>query len=135
MNQQNPMNRTGRAESASLEAMTGNVIVAALQDLFFLAPIRTAVSNRGAELVWAQDAARARESLAAAALVILDLNAKPLQPLALIEAAKAAGVPVLAFVPHVQVDLRQQALDAGADAVVARSTFVSQLPELLGRWA
>ena len=51
--------------------------------------------------------------------------------LAMIQAAKTAGIEVLAFVPHVQAELKKQALDAGADKVVARSNFAQHLNSAL----
>lgn len=68
-------------------------------------------------------------------LIILDLNYSAADPLALISALKAdpatAGIPIFAFVSHVQTQLRQQAVDAGCDTVVPRSVFAGKLPELL----
>jgi hypothetical protein len=43
----------------------------------------------------------------------------------------AAGLYVLAFWPHMNVDLRAQALEAGVDRVVANSAFMRLLPTLL----
>ncbi|MFC1975576.1 hypothetical protein ACFLXQ_04185 [Chloroflexota bacterium] len=39
--------------------------------------------------------------------------------------------PVLGFGPHVDLELRQQALDTGCDAVVGRSAIATQLPQLV----
>ena len=73
------------------------------------------------------------------AVVILDLNYKEGEPLKLISIlignAMTSGIPLLGYVSHVQVDLRQAAQDLGCDVVVARSAFVQNLPELLGRFA
>ena len=41
--------------------------------------------------------------------------------------------PVIAFVPHVAAELRQQAAGAGADQVLTRSRFSDQLPQILQR--
>lgn len=41
-------------------------------------------------------------------------------------------VQVVAFGPHVQLELRARALAAGADRVLANSAFVNALPSLLG---
>lgn len=38
---------------------------------------------------------------------------------------------IVAFGPHVRADLFTMARDAGADEVLARSAFVTRLPELL----
>jgi len=40
-------------------------------------------------------------------------------------------IPILCFGPHVEIDKMQAAKKAGANEVVARSRFVTQLPELL----
>ncbi|HLN60631.1 MAG TPA: hypothetical protein VK464_03695, partial [Symbiobacteriaceae bacterium] len=54
-----------------------------------------------------------------------------------IRRSKAAGIPVLAFGPHVDLTLRERALVAGATKVVAKSkltaSFVDLLAELLPR--
>lgn len=42
-----------------------------------------------------------------------------------------AGLYVLAFGPHMNLELRAKALDAGADRVVANSAFMRVLPTLL----
>jgi predicted metal-dependent hydrolase len=42
---------------------------------------------------------------------------------------------VVSYGPHVDLDLRQQALEAGCDAVVARSAIANSLPSLLERYA
>ncbi|MCC7371301.1 MAG: hypothetical protein IT306_22985 [Chloroflexi bacterium] len=45
--------------------------------------------------------------------------------------AATAGLYVLAFGPHMNQTLRSQALEAGADRVVANSAFMRMLPTLL----
>ncbi|RME70723.1 MAG: DUF309 domain-containing protein [Chloroflexi bacterium] len=47
---------------------------------------------------------------------------------------KAAHVPVLGFGPHVDLQLRARALEAGCTAVVARSAIVQQLPQLVQKY-
>lgn len=42
-----------------------------------------------------------------------------------------AGLYVLAFGPHMNLELRAKALEAGADRVVANSAFMRLLPTLL----
>jgi hypothetical protein len=44
-------------------------------------------------------------------------------------------VPILAYGPHVDLELRQRALDAGCDAVVGRSAVASNLSSLVEKWA
>lgn len=73
-----------------------------------------------------------------AALVILDLNHKKIDAVEWLKGFKGnpatAKVPVLGFLSHVQVDLKQKAVEARCDLVVPRSIFSAQLPELLSRY-
>jgi CheY-like chemotaxis protein len=67
-------------------------------------------------------------------LLILDLTAvKPGWEDAIAK-AKQAGVPVLAYGPHVNVDAREAALRAGCDEVVANSKLKVDLPNLLAKY-
>lgn len=72
------------------------------------------------------------------ALVIADLNHKKVDTLAWIARFKkdeaTRRVPVLAFLSHVQVDLKAKAAAAGCDLIVPRSVFSDQLPQLLARY-
>jgi CheY-like chemotaxis protein len=98
-------------------------LLTAVEDLFFLVQIQDAAKRAG----WTLTPVRTASEITDAKIIIIDLNASALQPLALIAAAKTLGIEVLAFVPHVQVELKQQALAAGADRVVARSNFSQHL--------
>lgn len=66
------------------------------------------------------------------ALVLVDLEIGP-DAIGLIEQAKQhdPAPPVLAWGPHVAVDLLKQAGEAGADQVLARGSFTSQLPQII----
>ncbi len=44
-----------------------------------------------------------------------------------------AGTTTIGFVPHVRVDLKNQALEAGCGVVLARSVFAEKLPGLLAK--
>lgn len=71
------------------------------------------------------------------ALIVIDLNYSPAQPLELIQALKAdpatKSIHLLSFVSHVQTDLRAAAVKAGCDTVVPRSQFAQTLPMLLSQ--
>ena len=71
-------------------------------------------------------------------LVVVDLNHKKVNTLAWIAQIKKDAVtrrvPVLAFLSHVQVDLKAKAAAAGCDLIVPRSVFSDQLPQLLVRY-
>ncbi len=63
-------------------------------------------------------------------LLLADLEAGE-SALTAIRAAKGAGIPALAFGPHVDLTLREKALQAGATKVVAKSKLTSSFPELV----
>jgi len=72
-------------------------------------------------------------------LIILDLNANSVQPLDLITRLKdhpeTKEVSLIAYLSHVQGELKQQAHEAGADMVMTRSAFSQNLPQILKRHA
>jgi len=107
-------------------------LLAVLDDLFFTVKIQDAAKRAGFTATVVKDADRAVE-LAPANLVVVDLNCKSLDPIALIQRLKEKQATVMAFVPHVQVELKQRALQAGADSVSARSVFDRDLAAILQR--
>jgi CheY-like chemotaxis protein len=112
-------------------------VAAACADLIFGARVRAAAEAAGwqALLISPRDAAANRIRTELPRLVLLDLDARWLDAVALIAALKAdpatAAIPVVAFASHVRTDALAAAREAGADRVLARSAFVRQLPELL----
>ncbi len=70
-------------------------------------------------------------------VVVLDLNLGSRTPMAVLEAIRdnpeLAGTTTIGFVPHVRVDLKNQALEAGCGVVLARSVFAEKLPGLLAK--
>jgi PleD family two-component response regulator len=113
-------------------------IVAVLNDLMFTVKIQNVAKRANLEPVfvqsWKQVTDLAEDSPSA---IILDLNYAEAKPLDLISALKGnektRKIPLLGYVAHVQVDVRQAAQTRGCDVVVARSAFVQNLPELLQR--
>jgi PleD family two-component response regulator len=113
------------------------MILAAVADLMFSSRIRAAAGASGADVRFVRTAhdvlndARSRRP----SLVLLDLNAAQLSPVDTIARLKAdvetSGIRIVGFVSHVQGDLIAAARAAGIDEVLARSAFVSRLPELL----
>lgn len=69
-------------------------------------------------------------------MVIVDLNSNAVNAVDLIGRLRSAeglkGLSIVAFVSHVQGELKQQAQDAGA-MVLARSAFSANLPQILRR--
>ncbi|HEU0120661.1 MAG TPA: response regulator [Bryobacteraceae bacterium] len=113
-------------------------IVAVLDDLFFTVKIMDAAKRAGLEIVFVKDEekvlALAREL---PALIIFDLNAHCVNAVDLIQQLKrqpeTKELSLIGFVSHVQIDLKQRAQAAGADAVLPRSTFSTNLPAILKR--
>jgi CheY-like chemotaxis protein len=73
------------------------------------------------------------------ALVLLNVGSPILDWEHLVDHAKNESqwrqVPIVAYGPHVDLELRQRALDAGCDAVVARSAIGGNLASLVKKWA
>ncbi len=67
--------------------------------------------------------------------VLIDLDVPEAAELIRQVKAHDAGVPVVAFGSHVATDVLQNAGEAGADAVLPRSAFTAQLPQLLRQLA
>ena len=113
------------------------MIVAAVDDLLFSSRIRNSARHAGVACVFARspeavlDAVRANRP----SLVLIDLDAQRIQPLEALARlrgdAGTAGVRTLGFVSHVHASLIQAAREAGGGEVVARSTFVAALPDLV----
>jgi CheY-like chemotaxis protein len=113
------------------------MILAAVDDLMFGSRIKAAAHGVGADVAFVRDAAgaveKARESRPT--LILLDLNARGLDPMGLLALLKSdrdlAGIRTVGFVSHVQADVIAAARAAGIDEVMARSAFVARLPQLL----
>ena len=71
------------------------------------------------------------DAVAGNALLIVQLDGPRERWLALITAAKVAGVPVLAFGRHTDAETLRAARQAGADKVVPNSQLVTEMPELV----
>lgn len=73
------------------------------------------------------------------ALILVELSS-PVIPwpdwvASLKSSAATRRVPVVAFGPHTDLALRERAIDAGCDAVIAKGRLVSALPELIEKYA
>lgn len=107
-----------------------------MNDLMFSVKIIDAAKKLGLTTEFVKDKTLAlAKAKSHPALIILDLNFGAADPIGLIGELKASPetsrIPILAFVSHVQAGLRQTAIDAGCDTVLARSVFAEKLPELL----
>jgi len=115
-------------------------VLAVVDDLLFTVKINDAAKRAGLtpEFVKSEqdvlDKAKERPRL-----IILDLNAGSVKPLHVISALKSdaetKGISLIAYLSHIQGELKQQAHDAGADMVMARSAFSQNLLQILKRHA
>lgn len=114
-------------------------VLAVLSDLMFTVKIQEAAKRAGFESVFVRSQ---QDAIALAkqkpAVIILDLNDAAVRPLDLIAELKGdpetRSIPLVAFVSHVQTELRQAAQEQGCDVVLARSAFSQNLPSLLKRY-
>lgn len=111
-----------------------SAVLVVVNDLFFAERLGGALQHLGHQATvvdLSMDALPA--TLPAVDLLLVDLEGGE-PALAAVRAAKAAGMPVLAFGPHVELALREAALAAGASRVVAKSKLTASFPELLGEF-
>ncbi len=122
--------------------MAGNemnrpLVLSAVEDIFFSAKIEAAARAAGVALMPAIDGHQLEAALHSRKpdLIILDLNSRTYAPLDVIRRIKAdsslAGIPLIGFLSHVQVELEEAARAAGCDQVMPRSAFSRDLPQIL----
>jgi PleD family two-component response regulator len=114
-------------------------ILAVVEDLLFTVKISDAAKRAGLDVEFVKserdviDKATNEKPL----LIILDLNFNAVQPLKLISKLKSNGemkqISLIGYLSHVQGELKQQAQEAGANVVMARSAFSQNLPQILKR--
>ena len=116
-------------------------ILAVVDDLLFTVKISDAAKRVGldAEFLKSEKDVVEKAAQQKPLLIILDLNASSVQPLKLIEKLKSNGdlkqISLIAFLSHVQGELKQKAQEAGANMVMARSAFSQNLQQILKRHA
>jgi CheY-like chemotaxis protein len=124
--------------------VTGRIVarvLAAVDDLFFGAKILETAErlNVSLALVRSPEELTERARASPPALMIFDLNAVGCRPLEAIRRVRAdpdlKDTALLGFFSHVQHDLKAAAAEAGCDRILARSTFTTQLPDILRPYA
>ena len=114
-------------------------ILAVVEDLMFTVKIADAAKRAGLEVDFVKSERDVIEKATEEKplLVILDLNFEAVQPLQLISKMKSDGemkqISVIGYLSHVQGELKQQAQEAGANIVMARSAFSQNLQQILKR--
>lgn len=108
-------------------------VIAAIPDLFFRAKVLETAKALSVSLDVARDADELLQQVRAEKprLVLMDLQADKLQPLDTIVALE--GIPVVGFLAHEKVELRDQALAAGCGEVLTKGQFSASLPSILRR--
>jgi|SRR5579871_134930 len=116
-------------------------VLAVVDDLLFTVKISDAAKRVGldAEFLKTEQDVLEKAKLDKPLLIILDLNANSVQALKLIQKIKGNGelkqISLIGFLSHVQGELKQQAQEAGANIVMARSAFSQNLQQILKRHA
>lgn len=108
-------------------------VIAAIPDLFFRAKVLETAKTLSVNLDVARDADELLQQVRAEKprLVLLDLQAAAMQPLDTLVALE--GIPVVGYLAHELVDLREQALAVGCGEVLTKGQFSASLPSLLRR--
>ena len=113
-------------------------VVAVIDDLFFQAKVGTVLQQMGIAAQVVPDGGPLLARLqggSAPVLVIVDLTLRGADATSLIRDLRASphgdSVHILAYGSHVAVEVRKQALQAGASQVVAKSEFAGNLPKLV----
>lgn len=114
-------------------------ILAIVDDLFFVVKINDTAKRAGltCEFLKTEADLLAKCEAETPLMIILDLNRTAVQPVELIEKLRATpalkGVSIIAFVSHVEAELKQRAQNAGASMVLARSAFSTNMPQIFKR--
>jgi DNA-binding response OmpR family regulator len=114
------------------------IILALEKDLFFAVKIRDTLRHYEMEVTTARNLTDFEQRLASdgdqrPVLAIVNISTRGVDWETAIHAARASGLPVLAFGSHMDLEARAKALQAGAQKVVANSKFVSDMPGLVRR--
>jgi DNA-binding response OmpR family regulator len=113
-------------------------ILALEKDLFFSVRMRDTLRHYDMEVTTARTLSAFEQRLTSTenerpVLVIVNTAAVGVDWEDAIRAARARGLPVLAFGSHMDLEARAKALQAGAQKVVANSKFSSDMPGLIKR--
>jgi hypothetical protein len=116
-------------------------IFAFVDDLFFSTKIKETARKLNVPVEFVKTEKDVVEKMGAngnnrSGLAIFDLNNTAIKPLSLITKLKSKlkkKLNIIAFVSHVQGDLKVKAQEAGCDMVMPRSAFSQNLPQLLRR--
>lgn len=108
-------------------------IVAAVPDLLFRSKVLETAKALSLEVDVARDADELLQKVRVEKprLVLLDLQAEALRPIDTLRSL--AGIPVVGFLNHERVELREEALAAGCGEVLTKGQFAAGLSGILRR--
>jgi len=112
-------------------------ILVGLQDLMFRSRITETAKALGVEVRFVRDLDQVVESALAdpPARIILDLDNPMVRGVEAITRLRAesstAGLPVVGYLSHVNLEVQKEAIAAGCTETLPRSQFIKRLPELL----
>jgi len=112
-------------------------VIAVVDDLFFASKIRGTAEQLGVAVSFPRtvEALIADATQSRPGLIICDLHATRISPVGLAKQLKAdehlRSIPLLGFFSHVQVELQDEAKQAGFDRVMPRSAFTKSLALIL----
>lgn len=111
-------------------------VLAAVSDLIFISKISAAARQAGCSVEFFRQAEKLKAAIRTEpCIIIVDLNGTGFDPLALLADLKATPearhAKVIAYLSHVQHELKREAETAGADLVLPRSVFSQNLYDLL----
>ena len=104
-----------------------------VSDLIFASKIRGTAEALGVDITVVRNRGSLLSAIDGVKLLIIDLNLEGDDPLDLIRVIRNQTDPprIITFCSHVQTDLADQAGEAGADQVLPRSEFTTELPKIL----
>ena len=108
-------------------------MIVAIPDLFFRAKVLETAKTLAVDVDVARDADEVLQKVRAEKprLILMDLQAAAIQPLETIPTLQ--GIPVIGFLAHELVELREKALSAGCTQVLTKGQFSAALPQILQR--
>jgi CheY-like chemotaxis protein len=115
------------------------MVLVVVDDLMFRSRISSAAKAVGVTIAAATtaDAALTRARELKPSLILFDLDSARTEPFEVLrklqDDPELAAIPTLGFVSHVHTDVIRQARALGIGEVLARSAFVSSLPDILAR--
>jgi hypothetical protein len=101
-------------------------VAAFVPDLLFGSRVQSDLQAAGHEVTLVGSPSALGEALMSADALVVDLTAEPESRIAAVATALPAGLPVLAFYSHVEVDVRELGRAAGFQLVIPRSRMARE---------